>query len=89
MDDQVPQALTALQLNSSTEGEWVPDICATAHIIDDPSNLSTLKYYDGPDSIVVGNSAELPITYTGHAHVFTPGSPLLLNNVLVDLLFLI
>jgi hypothetical protein len=89
LDDQVPQALAALQLNSSTEGEWVPDTCATAHIIDDPGNLYTLKYYDGPDSVVVRNGTELPITYTGHAHVFTSGSPLLLNNVLVDLLFLI
>ena len=54
-DDQVPQALATLQLNSSTEGEWVLDTGATAHITDDPSNFSTLESYDGPNFVMVGN----------------------------------
>uniref|UniRef100_A0A2N9J0X7 Uncharacterized protein n=1 Tax=Fagus sylvatica TaxID=28930 RepID=A0A2N9J0X7_FAGSY len=34
-DDHVPQALAALHLNTPTEGEWVPDTGATAHLTDD------------------------------------------------------
>jgi hypothetical protein len=54
-DDQVPQALAALHLNSPTAGEWVPDTGATAHITDDPGILSKLKPYVGSDSVMVGN----------------------------------
>uniref|UniRef100_A0A2N9G9X1 Retrovirus-related Pol polyprotein from transposon TNT 1-94-like beta-barrel domain-containing protein n=1 Tax=Fagus sylvatica TaxID=28930 RepID=A0A2N9G9X1_FAGSY len=82
-DDHVPQALAALHLNSPTAGEWVPDTGATAHITDDPGTLSKLTPYAGSDSVMVGNGSELSITYTGHARIFSPGSSLSLNNVLV------
>ena len=82
-DDHVPQALAALHLNTPTEGQWVPDTGSTTHITDDPSILSKLQSYVGSDSVMVGNGSELPITHTGHANIFSPGSSLTLNNVLV------
>ena len=82
-DDHVPQALAALHLNSPTAGEWVPDTGATAHITDDLGTLSKLTPYASSDSVMVGNGSELSITYTGNARIFSPGSSLSLNNVLV------
>uniref|UniRef100_A0A2N9H9U6 Retrovirus-related Pol polyprotein from transposon TNT 1-94-like beta-barrel domain-containing protein n=1 Tax=Fagus sylvatica TaxID=28930 RepID=A0A2N9H9U6_FAGSY len=82
-DDQVPQALAALHINSPTAGEWLPDTGATAHITDDPGILSDLKPYVGSDSVMVGNGHQLPITHTGNAHIFPTDSSLSLNNVLV------
>uniref|UniRef100_A0A2N9H082 Uncharacterized protein n=1 Tax=Fagus sylvatica TaxID=28930 RepID=A0A2N9H082_FAGSY len=82
-DDHVPQALAALHLNTPIEGEWVPDIGATAYLTDDPSILSKLQSYVDSDSVMVGNGSELPINHTSHANIFSPGSSLTLNNVLV------
>jgi hypothetical protein len=84
-DDQVPQALTALHVNSPNEGEWLPDTGVTAHITDDPGILSDIKPYVGSDSVMVGNGHQLPITHTGNAHIFPTDSPLSLNNVLIVL----
>ena len=72
-----------MHLNTPAAGEWVPDTGATAHITDDPGTLSKLTPYVGSDSVIVGNGSELSITHTGHAHIFSPGSSLSLNNVLV------
>ena len=62
--------------------QWLLDSGGSHHIASDLNNLSLHSPYNGSQNVMVGNSANLPITHTGS--IFLPSSQrnLKLTNVL-------
>jgi len=84
--DDLPQALTAMQITDITDhsgSEWVTDSAATAHITNSPRHLQQTKSYAGSDSVMVGNGNFLPITHTGSTSLVSTSGKLHLKDVLV------
>ncbi|OIT08252.1 hypothetical protein A4A49_63255, partial [Nicotiana attenuata] len=47
------------------------------------TNLSSVSPYNGNDRVIVGNGAQLTISYTGHGNHSTPSSNFSLKDVLI------
>jgi hypothetical protein len=53
--EDVPQALAAMKIVDTQDGDWFPDIGDTDHITSNPGNLHSLTPYNGHDGVMVGN----------------------------------
>ncbi|OIT36271.1 hypothetical protein A4A49_63595, partial [Nicotiana attenuata] len=80
------------ELQSSSSGhsytppsnpQWYVDTGASSHMTPTTSNLSSIQPYNGNDSVMVGNSNQLPISYTGNGNISTHSSTFSLKNILV------
>ncbi|KAF9593968.1 hypothetical protein IFM89_026511 [Coptis chinensis] len=60
-----PSSYTAQQ---SYDLAYYLDTGASIHMIGDPAYLHQRTPYTGPDSVLLGNSDKLPITYTGNIY---------------------
>ncbi|XP_019084173.1 PREDICTED: uncharacterized protein LOC109125876 [Camelina sativa] len=69
--DDVPQALAALQVSDSCGREWVTDSGSSAHVTSTPNQLSAVTPYNGPETVMVGDGAHLPITHVGSTTLTT------------------
>lgn len=79
----VPKALAAIQMSDQSGQEWFPDSAATAHITAAPSSLQNTAPYHGPESVMVGNGEQMPITHVGSTVITTPQGSIPLLDVLV------
>ena len=76
-----PMAHTAF-VNAHHPDAWLMDSGASHHVTSDMNNLASHVQYSGPDGVVVGNGATLPITHTGSLSLKSPSRDFSLNNVL-------
>lgn len=76
-----PTVNTAL-LNKQHPDAWLMDSGASHHVTSDMNNLASHMQYTGPDGIMIGNGANLPITHTGSLSLTTPSRHFTLSNVL-------
>lgn len=81
--DDIPKALAAFQVADPTGREWHPDSGSTAHITANTSNLQSAAPYHGPETVLVGNGNQLPITHVGSTVINTPQGSIPLLDVLV------
>lgn len=81
--DDVPKALAALHVSYEVGKEWYPDSGAIAHITGSASSLQNSTPYHGPESVLVGNGNQLPITHVGSTVITTPQGSIPLLDVLV------
>lgn len=79
----IPKALAAIQMSDATGQEWYPDSGATAHITSATSSLQNAAPYHGPESVLVGNGNQIPITHVGSTVITTPQGNIPLLDVLV------
>ncbi|KAJ0039221.1 hypothetical protein Pint_23230 [Pistacia integerrima] len=80
----LPQAFTALQLNSKAHHEeWTSDTNASAHMTSNEGNLYNLRPYTGNDHVMLGNGEFLKVTHIGDALLGFGQSTTVLRNVLL------
>ncbi|KAH0766684.1 hypothetical protein KY285_002555 [Solanum tuberosum] len=77
--DELPQALTATNLQNTIDDTLYVDSGASSHMTHNSDFLTDLKHYNGPDKIIIGNGSKLDITHVGN--ISGPG--LKLKEVLV------
>ncbi|KAJ0084878.1 hypothetical protein Patl1_30692 [Pistacia atlantica] len=82
--NNLPQAFTALQLNSEAHHEeWTSDTGASAHMTSNEGNLYNLIPYTGNDHVMLGNGEFLKVTHTGDALLGFGQFTIVLRNVLL------
>lgn len=84
--DTIHNALTTMRLSDQERqsgAEWYPDSAASAHITNDPNQLTSSAPYLGNDQVIVGNGDFLPITHVGSVALQTTHVTLPLEDVLV------
>lgn len=67
-NDNLPQALAALQVSQVSGQEWYPDSGATAHVTSTTAGLNSSTPYNGSETIMAADGNFLPITHVGSAN---------------------
>ncbi|GJW06897.1 hypothetical protein Tco_1569320 [Tanacetum coccineum] len=79
----LPQAFTIGTLHDHTTGAWNMDTCASSHLNNPVTSLSTILNLCMSSTISVGDGHSIPVTNTGHSILSTPSKSLKLNNILI------
>ena len=64
--------------NSSSHGNgrpsstWIPDSCASFHVIGESQNIKQFTHFDGLDQIFIGNGEGLSISGAGSSSFVSP-----------------
>ena len=82
-EDEVPQALAAMNIEDPTDQQFYADLGATAYMTNTIGNLVQYSLYVGYDKIYVGDGKGLLISHIGNTILKTPHGNLKLNNDLV------
>lgn len=82
-NDNLPQALAALQVSETSGQEWYPDSGATAHVTSTTAGLNSLTPYNGSETIMAADGNCLPITHVGSANLSVSSGSLPLHDILV------
>ncbi|KAH0767910.1 hypothetical protein KY285_003781 [Solanum tuberosum] len=64
--DELSQALTATNLQNTTDDTLYVDSAASSHMTHNSGILTDLKHYNGTDKIIIGNGSKLAITHVGN-----------------------
>lgn len=70
--DDAPQALSALTASHPSGQEWIPDSGASAHMTPNPTPLTNVVAYNGPENVMVADGSFVPITHVGSTTLTTP-----------------
>lgn len=81
--EDLPQDLTATSLTDPQDPNIYADMGANAHILNNPSMVSNLVPYHGPDKVMVGDWNKLAISHIGDSSLESSYGVVPLQNVLV------
>lgn len=83
IEDEVPQALVAININEVSDPNWYADTGATAYMTNYPGNLISCPSFKGNEKILLGNSAGLSISHGESTVLHSSPQDIKLWNVLV------